>query len=251
MTKLWSKISIHPLTYLMLLISLLSGLFKFVILIFSIVLLHELGHILCSLLFKRSIDKIIILPFGGLLKMNSPISSNIIEDLLIAISGIAMQLVGGIIIGILYQNNIIDHYLYQNIYFYNTIIISFNLLPLCPLDGYRIIKLLSEIVIPYKKSFIYSFMISLCVFISMIMLKFDLVRDNLLVFIFIMMYTFIEFKNKDYYVLRFYIERLSGKYHFSKVSFIKKIENMYKNRTHIISGIGEKEYLSEYFKYRK
>lgn len=251
MTKLWNKISIHPLTYIMLLISLLSGLFKFVIIVFSIVFLHELGHVICSLIFKRSVDKVVILPFGGLIKVNSPVSSNITEDLLIAVSGIAMQLIIGISIGILYKLNIISYYLYQSIYFYNTIILSFNLVPLCPLDGYKIVKLLSELVIPYKSSFINSFVISLCTIICIILLKFNLVRDNVLVFIFIIMCTIIEFKNMNYYCLRFYIERLSGKYHFDKISYIRNHEQMYKNRMHIINGKNEKEYLSNYFKSRK
>ena len=250
MMKLWNKISIHPLTYILLLISLLSGLFKFVIIIFTIIILHECGHIICSLIFKRSIDKIIILPFGGLIKITSPISSNIVEDLLIGVSGIAMQLVIGIISCILYQSNIIDYYLYQNIHFYNTIIISFNLLPLCPLDGCKIIKLLIEIVIPYKKSFIYSFIISFYMFINIILLKFNIVKDNILVFIFIGIYTYTEFKNRYYYVLRFYMERLYGKYHFNRIAYINNHENMYKNRLHIINGIGEKEYLSKIFKQR-
>ena len=248
MIKFYKKISIHPLTYIMLLISLLSGLFKFVIIAFIIVLLHESGHIITSLLFKRSIDKVIILPFGGLIKMSSPISSIIIEDLLIAVSGIAMQLVIGIVIVILYQRNIIDYYLYQNIHFYNTVIISFNLLPLCPLDGYKIIKLLSEIIVPYKKTFIYSFILSIIVFICLLLNKINLFRENILVFMFIIVYTFIEFKNRNYCVLRFYIERLVNNFGFRKIIHINKIEKMYKNRMHIINGMNEKEYLKHYFR---
>ena len=247
MMKLWNKISIHPLTYIMILISLLSGLFKLVLIAFTIVILHELGHIICLIIFKRKINKIIILPFGGLIKIDSPISSYILEDLLISISGISMQLVIGIISILLYQNNIIDYYLYQSIYFYNTIIITFNLIPLCPLDGYKIVKLIEEIIIPYKRTFIYSFFISVLIFISIILFKVNLVKENILVFIFILISTILEYKNRNKYVLRFYLERLNKEYNFNRISFINRIEEMYKNRLHIINGTSEKEYLKKYF----
>lgn len=247
MMKLWNKISIHPLTYILLLISLLSGLVKYVIIISLIVIIHELGHVISIMIFKREIEKVMILPFGGLLKVSSLISSDIYEDLIIAISGIAIQLVFGVLIYILFKINYLNYMLYTNIRFYNSIIIAFNLLPLCPLDGAKIIKLISEMIIPYKKTFVSSFIISLCILISLILIKASLIYDNLLVFLFIITSTFIEFKRKDFYLIRFYLERLNKNFKFKKTSYIEKLDDMYKNRNHIINGLDEKEYLKRYF----
>ena len=248
MTKLWRKIHIHPFTYFLILVSLLSGLFTYVLMIFGIVLIHELGHVLASIYFKRKITKVEILPFGGLLKIEAPISSDIFEDMIISASGIGMQIILGFMLYVLSYFNILDSSLYHNLREYNVVIISFNLLPLCPLDGYKMVKLLEELLIPYKKTFILSFIISLIIFSCTILIRFDLIRDNLLVFVFILASTIQELKNRKYYMMRFYLERLNYDFHFKKISHIKKLSNMYKNRLHVIRGVGEKAYLTKIFK---
>ena len=69
---------IHPFFYIFALICILTGYFKNFIIIMFIILFHEMGHILAGLYFKWKIEKIIILPFGGLTlfneKINRPIS---------------------------------------------------------------------------------------------------------------------------------------------------------------------------------
>lgn len=214
-------------------------------------MIHELGHILACIFFKRNIIKVEILPFGGLLHISSLISSAINEDLIIAISGIGMQLLLGIVSSILYKCNIIDYSWYQNIYFYNSMIIAFNLLPISPLDGEKIFKLLCEIIMPYKKTFTLCFIVSTITILSIIFYNFNLIKDNLLVFMFIVISSIIEYKNKDYYCLRFYLERLNHEFKFNRLSRINRIENMYKNRYHFINGKDEKEYLNNMFSTRK
>lgn len=240
--KLWNKIHIHILTYFILLISLLSGLFKYILIISLIVLVHECGHILVCLYFKRSITSVEILPFGGLIKIDSFISENIYEDMLISIAGIFMQVVLGIIVFLLYKYNLINIWYYDTFKMYNVIIILFNLLPLCPLDGYKIVKLISELFIPYKNTFVSSLIISLVVLIILFIYKNNIIYDNSLVFIFIIISTLNEYKNKKYYLVRFYLERLYNKFNY-KIVKISNINNMYKNKLHIINNISEKEYL--------
>ena len=58
-----------------------------------LIIIHELGHILISLIFKWNIDKIIILPFGGLTKYNEIINRPLIEEFLISVAGITFQII--------------------------------------------------------------------------------------------------------------------------------------------------------------
>ena len=54
MKKLWDKVYISPLTYIVILLSLLAGYIKYIGIIASILFIHELGHIfMCFLLKKR------------------------------------------------------------------------------------------------------------------------------------------------------------------------------------------------------
>ena len=64
MKNILTKIYIHPFTYIVLLISLVTGLFKELITFLFIIIIHEIGHIITSIAFKWKIDKISIMPFG-------------------------------------------------------------------------------------------------------------------------------------------------------------------------------------------
>ena len=91
MKNILNKIYIHPLFLITLFIFVSIGYFRFLIYFMVLIIVHELGHIMISLLFKWNIDKIIILPFGGLIKYNEIINRPLIEEFLIAISGIIFQ----------------------------------------------------------------------------------------------------------------------------------------------------------------
>ena len=241
--ELFHKIHIHFLTYIIILISLLCGLFKYVIIISIIFIVHETGHIISMIIFKRKIATINILPIGGLIKLDSKISSNIIEDIIISISGIATQLLLAIILVLLRKYQLINNKLFEMFSYYNKLIIWFNLLPICPLDGYKILKLLIEIFIPYKLSFNISLIISLIIFI----LNINIIEDNLFIGIFLLYIVYKEFYNRKYLLNKFYLERALWDFKY-KICYINKETNMYKNRTHIIHGINEKEYLkNKYF----
>ena len=60
MKKLLNKITIHPITYLILLLALNEGLIKYVLIISIIIFVHEVGHIISMYIFKRKISKITI-----------------------------------------------------------------------------------------------------------------------------------------------------------------------------------------------
>ncbi|MBR6690584.1 MAG: hypothetical protein IKL65_04575, partial [Bacilli bacterium] len=139
-----NKIYFHPLFIFTLFVFISIGYFRFITYFMLLILVHELGHILVSLIFKWNIDKIIILPFGGLTKYNENINRPLIEEFLIAISGIIFQIVFYMLI-----NNYID-YKYFNII--NYFIIIFNLIPIYPLDGSKILNIFFNVVTSYKNS---------------------------------------------------------------------------------------------------
>jgi len=246
MTKFLKKIKIHPLTYIIISSALLTGLFKYLIIVLGIVLFHELGHITFSLIFKRKISEIVILPFGGLTKIDSCLSSDINEDLLISIGGILFQLIIGLIFCILHKNFIIDERLYNFFYNYNSSIIIFNLIPINPLDGYKIFKLLCQKFIPYKYSFYIGVSTSFVLIIILIFVKPTFVFNNIFVFIFMIYMCFKEYYLLKYIMNRFYIERMNRTFNFKNKN-IKKIDHMHKNKNNILNGKNEKDYLKNIY----
>lgn len=244
--KLSSKIYIHPLTLFFMMTAMLAGYFKYMIAIFTILIVHESGHYFVAKIFKRKIKEIVILPFGGLLKIDSIISSDIFEDLLIAIGGIGAQTVFGFILILLNKTGLLNTETFAFMSSFNIKIILFNMLPICPLDGYKIGKHFFELGIPFKKTFLLCSSVGVLIMIGIFAIDYKLVLDNPFVFLFLIYSTVLEMMNRRYLMLRFYIERMNFDIKYP-IKNIKNISSMYKNKIHFIRGIRENVYLKHLF----
>ena len=106
--------------------------------------LHELGHIITAKLFKMRIEKIEILPCGFSASFFSYNSSGFpknfsMQELLVALAGPIVSLILALSFQYIDDTNftIVTK---QEIVYSNILILIFNLLPLYPLDGGRILK---------------------------------------------------------------------------------------------------------------
>ena len=144
------KIEFHY-TYIVIALGfILTGYFHNLIIFSSIILIHELGHYTIAKINKLNVEKIIIYPYGGLVKMNNLINTNINKELQVAISGIIFQIIYYLIIVILYRYGYIREYIFNLFTMYNKSILIFNILPIHPLDGSKILNLLLCKIIPFN-----------------------------------------------------------------------------------------------------
>ena len=120
------------------------------------------------------------------------------------------------------------------------------MLPICPLDGYKILKLGIELFIPFRLSFKVTEIISFIVLGVLAILKFSIIKSNVLIFVFMIFMVLEEAKNCKYIINRFYIERLHHDFKYPRID-IKTIKNMYKNKTNYIKGEHEKKVIRRYF----
>ena len=233
-------IEINYFTYIIVLSFLLCGYFKYLLIIFVIFFIHELGHIICLIIFKRKIQQIVIMPFGGLIKLDGYISNPIFEDLIISMGGIIIQIVFGLIINICFND--VDDFNY-----YNNLIMIFNLLPIHPLDGFKVFRLLLEYILPYKWVLTISIWFS-SVFMGILVIFFkEFLFNNLLVLFFMVYMNYKEYLLIGYIMNRFYLERMHNKFCFRRVKIINKISHMYKNRRNFLNGFDEHTFLTNYF----
>ena len=72
------NIKFHPLTYAFLLISFLSGYFEYIYLLLIVILVHEMGHCIFSMIINIKVKEIVIYPFGGITILNAPLNTKII-----------------------------------------------------------------------------------------------------------------------------------------------------------------------------
>ena len=71
---------IHPLTYITILIALITGNFKNIFIFMTIILIHEMGHFLTALILKWKVTKVVILPFGGITIFNESLNKPLKEE---------------------------------------------------------------------------------------------------------------------------------------------------------------------------
>ena len=138
------KLRIDLKIIVVILIFLFTGQLKTYCIIMFFCFLHELGHIITAKLFKMQIEKIEILPCGFSASFFSYNSSGFpkgfsMQELIVALAGPIVSLILALSFQYIDDTNftIVTK---QEIVYSNILILIFNLLPLYPLDGGRILK---------------------------------------------------------------------------------------------------------------
>lgn len=107
---------------------------------FLVVLLHEGAHIVVAKKLGYAVENIELFPFGGVARVKEFISINPQHEMAIAVAG---PIINFILVIVLYPLSNTLHFSNQYITFFiysNLIIGIFNLMPIVPLDGGRIVR---------------------------------------------------------------------------------------------------------------
>ncbi len=137
-------------------------------LIMLFAILHELGHLICGLIFRFKVEKISILPVGVSMIFKVPIdkyNEKVGKASKIELNKIIISLAGPLtnfLIALIFYicNFKIFENQNMNIIYSNILIGVFNLIPIYPLDGGRILKGYLHIIVGNKKSIIATNVIS-------------------------------------------------------------------------------------------
>lgn len=251
--KLIKKIKIHDITYIIVFLSFLVGYFEFIVLLLITIIIHECGHLLMVNVYNKNPSKIIIYPFGGVTKYKTFLNSSIKEEFLILIFGPLIQILFLLMITMLYNNNLVLESTYNLFYKINIILLIFNLLPILPLDGGKIINLFFNLFLPYKISHKISMYISLfCILIiSCIVYLYNLKIFYIIILLLISKDLIFEFKNHKILFNNFLLERVNNNFKYNKETVINDINKIKRGKKHKIIQdnkiYNEKEYLIKYY----
>ena len=128
-----AKIKIHYSLIFLLILSLFTGSFLNILGIIVCIFLHELGHISMLIKYKVKIKYLELSIIGGIIEIEKK-ELMLYQKLMIDGIGIIINLIIIILISILNLETL--NYLIA----YNLFMIVFNLIPIIPLDGYRLLN---------------------------------------------------------------------------------------------------------------
>lgn len=226
------KINLHLSVFFFLFLALISGRIQPFIFLFFFALIHELFHFFTALFFRVKIEYFNILPIGFSLKTEPLINFEWYKELIIVIMGPLSYFFSLQIIYLLYENKIISLIGLENAKEVNLFILLFNLLPIIPLDGGKIIKIILGFFITEKK----------CMKISGIISIFFLLFYIIYMPIQFTIYIFLIYSQTEYWMYLkfnyqlFLISRLKD---FKlRIKFHKK-NDLYRNYHNIVFKNGE------------
>ena len=240
-----NKIEIHNTTYIFLLVSFLGGYFEYVFLFLLTIFIHESGHYLFSTIVNFKFEKIIIYPFGGLTIYNEDLNVNTNKELFVLIGGITFQILFLILVKNLYINNYVTYHVYSIIKRVDELLISFNFMPILPLDGGKLLNIILDKIFSYKLSNIISIIISIIFIIYFSLYNKTIL--SLILTIFLIKSIIIEINNIKYKYNKFLLERYLKKYNFKKIKKINGINKFKRDNYHIVNNMLENKYLSKLF----
>lgn len=199
---------------------------------------------LLAYLEQVEIKSIYLYPLGGISKLNIPLNISPRKEIIILIAGPLFQFIAYYIL-----LRIMPTYK-EVIKEYHFNILLFNLLPIYPLDGGKLLKILLELFLPfqisYKLTIYIGYIVTLIIFLS---IKSKKINAFLLLLFLIVIITK-EKNKKEILYEKFLLERYLNNFHFLKSKIINNEKNFYRNNKHIIKE-NEKYYLEREYLEKK
>lgn len=128
-----------------------------------------------------------------------------------------------------------------NLYHYSILI--FNLLPVYPLDGGKLVNLFFSLKFSFRNSFYLEICISYLMVLLLIIVNRENININLLIIVIFLLYKITrEYKQIELFYNKFLLERYINKYNFRQSIIINNLKKFHRNKSHLVK-IGDKYYL--------
>ncbi|WP_338470393.1 M50 family metallopeptidase [Niallia sp. XMNu-256] len=199
-------------------LSIMTGHFLELSLFLLIIFIHELGHALAAAHFSWRIKRVSMLPFGGVAEVDEHGNRPLKEELIVTLAGPFQHIWMMGIALILHEFYWISADFYRQFIEFNLMVLVFNLLPIWPLDGGKLIYLWrskkESFPIAHQKTIFISIVSLVAFFICLLIIQ--PININLWVITsFLTFSLYYEWKQRHYVFVRFLLERFYG----NKVDF--------------------------------
>lgn len=191
-----------------------------------------MGHFIAGKLLHLKVKEIKLFMFGGVTTLNEDLNLNIYKEILLLIMGPITQILFVALLFILYRLEFISTLAYTKFYSINMLLLKFNLLPILPLDGGKLINNLLDLIISYDLSHTISIIIS---FISLpLLFTFDNKLLIIILFTFLLLNLLNEISIHKYRLELLLLERKYKKFNFKKTIKINNTKNIMRNKNYVI-----------------
>lgn len=178
--------------------------------LFTLVIIHELGHVFSALSFGWRVSSMELLPFGGVAKVDEWGTTSAKEEIIVAMSGPLMNVIMILLaylfafVGI-WEETWTDYFIRGNL-----LIALFNLIPAWPLDGGKVAHaLLTKYVSFHSSIYVILTWSSLVIFGLMALSFFHSSKLNLLVLCFYLLIEIrVAWKRTHYQFIRFLLAKV-------------------------------------------
>ncbi len=216
----------------------------------SLIFVHELGHYLTAYFFHWKVDKIVLYPYGGCSYFEVDVNVSNIQEFFVLIMGPIFQLIFTYLMS-KYLREIDYTFLLSS----SKVLLFFNLLPIYPLDGGKLLFLILSFIFSYYYALKITFYSSLFFYFILLFIIVLFYQSVFWIFLFFSLFFRLweEQKKGNYLYEKFLLERYLNPYSFRKEKIISSPVFMRKGYQHyFLVGkklISEEEYLASYFSY--
>ncbi|WNQ12978.1 site-2 protease family protein [Paenibacillus aurantius] len=203
----------HPLFVMLMLLSLATGYFVELLTLFGLVFIHEMGHVAAAKAFGWTVREVQFLPFGGVAVVEESGSMPAREELWVALAG-PLQNLWMIALALLMKaagwdnDGWWDYFLKAN-----AMLGLFNLLPVLPLDGGKVLLSVLSYWVSYHRAMLFCAWSSLafsCVLLGGTLLTLStagLHLNLLMIGVFLLYSNWYGYRHLPYQFIRFLMSR--------------------------------------------
>lgn len=205
---------IHPTTWLIMAIAIVTARFYELLMLLAVVLIHELGHACAAARYNWRIKSITILPFGGMLDTEEHGNRPLKEDLIVILFGPVQHLWLFLLAYLAYTAGFVEYETYITFLYVNSAICLFNLMPVWPLDGGKLLFLSLSLKYSFLRSHMLTLQLSLlftCLLFLFYVFFGQLSLNMIMILCFIGFSIVMEYRQRQYVFMRFLLERHYGK----------------------------------------
>ena len=242
-----NKLNIHITTYLIILISFLAGYFEIVFLTILSIIIHELGHFLTASLLQLKVKEIRIFMFGGVTILDESLTIDIKKEIITLIMGPLTEIFFLLLIYTFYKNGYVSTKTWELLLNINILLLSFNLLPILPLDGGKLLNNILDLFFSYNLS--HKITITISILTIPIILKYDNKIIAYLLILFLIIKNIEEINIHKYKIIKLITERKLKYHKYKKTKKINNIKNIKRNKNFTIKVGNLTLTEKDYFKY--